>query len=209
MVLTPCNHTIKSVIFATSADEKFDGTYQTNVVVSHDGSCLYVPPGLFKSTCKIDITWFPFDDQDCDMKFGSWTYDGYKVDLKLKAEAGDLGTYTNNGEWDLLSEKTFLKETAVIVVAGVPAIRNKVTYECCPAPYLDVTFTIKIRRRTLYYFFNLIVPCVLIASMAVLGFTLPPDSGEKLSLGEQQLPLLGHRMLKIVFKNLLSWITDP
>lgn len=40
-----------------------------------------------------------------------------------------------------------------------------------------------IRRRTLYYFFNLIVPCVLIASMAVLGFTLPPDSGEKLSLG--------------------------
>ena len=34
-----------------------------------------------------------------------------------------------------------------------------------------------------YYFFNLIIPCVLIASMAILGFTLPPDSGEKLSLG--------------------------
>ena len=79
MVLTPCNHTIKSVIFATSADEKFDGTYQTNVVVSHDGSCLYVPPGLFKSTCKIDITWFPFDDQNCEMKFGSWTYNGFNV----------------------------------------------------------------------------------------------------------------------------------
>ena len=78
--------------------------------------CTYIPPGIFKSTCKIDITWFPFDDQDCDMKFGSWTYDGYKVDLKLKAEAGDLGTYTNNGEWDLLSEKPFLKETAVIVL---------------------------------------------------------------------------------------------
>ena len=66
----------------------------------------------------------------------------------------------------------------------VPAERNEVFYECCPAPYLDITFTIKIRRRTLYYFFNLIVPCVLIASMAVLGFTLPSDSGEKLSLGD-------------------------
>ena len=149
------------------------------------------------------------------MKFGSWTYDGYKVDLKLKAEAGDLGTYTNNGEWDLLSEKPFLKETAVIVVAGVPAIRNKVTYECCPAPYLDVTFTIKIRRRTLYYFFNLIVPCVLIASMAVLGFTLPPDSGEKLSLGEQQHHALGSKnqvvencILKNFYlgKMILEWI---
>ena len=40
-----------------------------------------------------------------------------------------------------------------------------------------------VRRRTLYYFFNLIVPCVLISSMALLGFTLPPDSGEKLTLG--------------------------
>ena len=69
------------------------------------------------------------------------------------------------------------------VFSGVPATRNEVIYECCPEPYLDITFVIKIRRRTLYYFFNLIVPCLLIASMAVLGFTLPPDSGEKLSLG--------------------------
>ncbi|KAJ9576122.1 hypothetical protein L9F63_007009, partial [Diploptera punctata] len=67
--------------------------------------------------------------------------------------------------------------------SGVPGKRNEIYYNCCPEPYIDITFIIIIRRRTLYYFFNLIVPCVLIASMAVLGFTLPPDSGEKLSLG--------------------------
>lgn len=66
---------------AYSADEKFDGTYQTNVVVRHNGTCLYIPPGIFKSTCKIDITWFPFDDQNCDMKFGSWTYNGFQVNI--------------------------------------------------------------------------------------------------------------------------------
>ena len=76
-----------------------------------------------------------------------------------------------------------------LLFSGVPAVRNEVRYDCCPAPYLDITFTIKIRRRTLYYFFNLIVPCILIASMAVLGFTLPPDSGEKLSLGIRRLCL--------------------
>jgi len=156
------------LLMYNSADEAFDGTYPTNVVVTNEGGCTYIPPGIFKSTCKIDITWFPFDDQDCEMKFGSWTYDGFKLDLQLKDEKGDLGTYVDNGEWHLMD---------------VPAERNEVFYECCPAPYLDITFTIKIRRRTLYYFFNLIVPCVLIASMAVLGFTLPSDSGEKLSLG--------------------------
>lgn len=152
-----------------SADEGFDGTFQTNVVVKHGGSCLYVPPGIFKSTCKIDITWFPFDDQHCDMKFGSWTYDGNQLDLILNSEdGGDLSDFITNGEWYLI---------------GMPGKKNTIVYQCCPEPYVDVTFTIQIRRRTLYYFFNLIVPCVLISSMALLGFTLPPDSGEKLTLG--------------------------
>merc|ERR1719340_268766 len=86
----------------------------------------------------------------------------------LQQDTGDISGFIPNGEWALL---------------GVPATRNEVIYDCCPEPYLDITFIIKIRRRTLYYFFNLIVPCLLISSMAVLDFTLPPDSGEKLSLG--------------------------
>lgn len=81
---------------------------------------------------------------------------------------GDLSDFITNGEWYLI---------------GMPGKKNTITYQCCPEPYVDVTFTIQIRRRTLYYFFNLIVPCVLISSMALLGFTLPPDSGEKLTLG--------------------------
>lgn len=75
------------------------------------------------------------------------------------------------------------KTTSTATTTGMPGIKNTINYACCPEPYVDVTFTIQIRRRTLYYFFNLIVPCVLISSMALLGFTLPPDSGEKLTLG--------------------------
>ncbi|XP_020290540.1 neuronal acetylcholine receptor subunit alpha-7 isoform X1 [Pseudomyrmex gracilis] len=167
--ITPNKIWKPDILMYNSADEGFDGTYQTNVVVGNNGSCLYVPPGIFKSTCKIDITWFPFDDQHCDMKFGSWTYDGNQLDLVLNSEeGGDLSDFIMNGEWYLI---------------GMPGKKNTITYACCPEPYVDVTFTIQIRRRTLYYFFNLIVPCVLISSMALLGFTLPPDSGEKLTLG--------------------------
>ena len=45
-------------------------------------------------------------------------------------------------------------------------------------------FTINLRRRTLYFIFNFVFPCVLIAFMCILGFTLPPDSGEKVGLGK-------------------------
>ncbi|XP_057371245.1 acetylcholine receptor subunit alpha-type acr-16-like [Daphnia carinata] len=157
------------ILLYNSAHEGFDNTFQTNVVVRHNGSCNYIPPGIFKSTCKIDITWFPFDDQQCKMKFGSWTYDGFMLDLVEKStDGGDISGFITNGEWDLI---------------GVPSNRTVEYYTCCPEPYVDITFTIHIRRRTLYYFFNLIVPSVLISSMALLGFTLPPDSGEKLTLG--------------------------
>uniref|UniRef100_A0A182UT00 Neurotransmitter-gated ion-channel ligand-binding domain-containing protein n=1 Tax=Anopheles merus TaxID=30066 RepID=A0A182UT00_ANOME len=168
--ITPNKLWKPDVLMYNSADEGFDGTYHTNIVVKNNGSCLYVPPGIFKSTCKIDITWFPFDDQHCEMKFGSWTYDGNQLDLILNSDdGGDLSDFITNGEWYLI---------------GMPGKKNTITYQCCPEPYVDITFTIQIRRRTLYYFFNLIVPCVLISSMALLGFTLPPDSGEKLTLGK-------------------------
>ncbi|XP_028966954.1 neuronal acetylcholine receptor subunit alpha-7 [Galendromus occidentalis] len=166
-----------------SADEKFDGTYPTNVVVRSNGSCNYIPPGIFKSTCKINIRWFPFDDQMCQLKFGSWTYAGLQLDLQLNSEdGGDLTTYIPNGEWDLLE---------------LPGERNVFNYTCCPEPYIDITYTIKIRRRTLYYGVNLIIPCVLISSMTLLGFTLPPDTGERLTLGVTILLSLTVFMLQL------------
>jgi len=61
-----------------------------------------VPPGIFLSTCRIDITWFPFDEQQCDMKFGSWTYDVAGIDLQLNGDGSDLSSYMTNGEWELL-----------------------------------------------------------------------------------------------------------
>ena len=66
---------------------------------------------------------------------------------------------------------------------GLPSNRSIREYDCCPEQYIDIIFTIHIRRRTLYYGFNLILPCALISSMTMLTFTLPPDAGEKISLG--------------------------
>ena len=76
------------------------------MVVYSDGTITQTPPGIFTSSCPIDIKWFPFDDQFCELMFGSWTYDGTKIDLQIKdgAETGSLDGYSRSGEWDLLGQ---------------------------------------------------------------------------------------------------------
>lgn len=55
-------------------------------------------------------------------------------------------------------------------------------YSCCEEPYPDIIFNITLRRKTLFYTVNLIIPCVGISFLSVLVFYLPSDSGEKVSL---------------------------
>ncbi|TWW67742.1 neuronal acetylcholine receptor subunit alpha-7-like isoform X1 [Takifugu flavidus] len=154
------------ILLYNSADERFDATYHTNVVVVPSGNCTYVPPGILKSTCHIDVRWFPFDVQRCDLKFGSWSHGSWTLDLQM-LEA-DISSYIPNGEWDLLEVKGRV---------------NQRKYDCCEETYPDVTFTVVMQRRTLYYGINLLLPCVLISTLALLVFVLPADSGEKISLG--------------------------
>ena len=62
-----------------SADGNYEVTIMTKAILHHDGRVLWNPPAIWKSACQIDVEYFPFDQQTCTMKFGSWTYDGYKV----------------------------------------------------------------------------------------------------------------------------------
>ena len=39
-----------------------------------------------------------------------------------------------------------------------------------------------LRRRSLHFIFNLIIPSFLITILSIMGFCLPPQSGEKIGL---------------------------
>ena len=54
----------------SSADGHYEVSFHSNVVVSYDGMMLWVPPAIYKSSCRINVQYFPFDDQDCTMQFG-------------------------------------------------------------------------------------------------------------------------------------------
>lgn len=123
---------------------------------------------IFKSSCSIDVKYFPFDVQNCSMDFASWAYDGFQLDIQNDADEGDLTNYVSSSEWELIF---FNFQREVIV------------FSCCPEPYVFIKYYIVMKRRPLFYMFNLVMPCILITLVALLGFYMPSESGEKVSMG--------------------------
>lgn len=146
----------------------FFSSISTNVIVTADGNVTWLSMVIFKSSCPIDVRYFPFDVQNCSMLFASWTYDGFNINLIINSPEGDISNYIPNSEWQLV----YLRVE-----------RNVKVYSCCAEPYPDITCHILIRRRPLFYIFNMILPCILITLVALLGFYIPSDSGEKVTMG--------------------------
>nr|AWX65630.1 nicotinic acetylcholine receptor alpha 3 subunit [Laodelphax striatellus] len=177
MLHVPSDHIWRpDIVLYNNADGNFEVTLATKATLNYTGRVEWKPPAIYKSSCEIDVEYFPFDEQTCVMKFGSWTYDGFQVDLRHVDEVEnsnvveigvDLTEFYTSVEWDILE---------------VPAVRHEKFYTCCDEPYLDITFNITMRRKTLFYTVNLIIPCMGISFLTVLVFYLPSDSGEKVSL---------------------------
>ena len=76
----------------------------------------------------------------------------------------DLQEYYISTEWDVMTAS---------------AERNEKYYPCCEEPYPDIIFYLTLRRKSLFYTVNVIIPCVGISFLPLLVFYLPSDSGEK------------------------------
>ncbi|XP_061113429.1 neuronal acetylcholine receptor subunit alpha-4b [Conger conger] len=155
------------IVLYNNADGDFAVTHLTKAHLFHDGRIKWMPPAIYKSSCSIDVTFFPFDQQNCTMKFGSWTYDKAKIDLVSMANNVDQMDYWESGEW---------------VIVNAVGRYNIKKYECCTEIYSDITYSFIIRRLPLFYTINLIIPCLLISCLTVLVFYLPSQCGEKITL---------------------------
>ena len=95
------------------------------------------------------------------------------VTLQVKLVNGShkigLDAYTESGEWQIIRTE---------------ASSGDQFYESDPGvPFPRVRFTLFLRRKPMFYMINIITPCITMSLLALLVFYLPPDSGEKVSLG--------------------------
>ncbi|XP_050388579.1 neuronal acetylcholine receptor subunit alpha-3 [Patella vulgata] len=136
----------------------------TPLRISNNGRITWEPPGIYKVSCTPDITYYPFDTQTCHLTIQSW---GYSL-LELNVSALDLGInlmeFQENGEWDLIDNETKVDQST----------------DAKNDEYGQLLFCFKLRRKSQYYWLNMLLPVIVNSVLTALVFALPAESGEKM-----------------------------
>ena len=163
-----------------------------------DGSVEWMPPGIFRTKCTIDIKslgvthllvrlytknvivnvknpskLFPFDWQNCSLAIRPYYYDKTEVllSVKYKTTIIDHYYYQRNGEWDLVF---------------CPAIARDATDD----DFSEVRFVFIFKRKPLFYIITYVIPCVLITMLSIGTFVIPSASSQKIHLGRFHITFL-------------------
>ena len=116
-----------------------------------------------RTQCDVDVTRFPFDEQNCSIDIGTWYSSDEFVRLRSKDPKVYLGNYKPGGEW-IAVDSWFKYHT----------LSN--------LNFTETRFWIRLRRQPLFNLYYVLLPVVLLSALNVFCFVLPIESGEKVGL---------------------------
>ncbi|XP_062589897.1 acetylcholine receptor subunit alpha-like isoform X2 [Saccostrea cucullata] len=90
------------IIMYNSIESSTGSSSSTNIPVDYKGQAIWWSRWIFKSTCLMDIRYFPFDVQECFLVFGSWSFDNTDIYVIPDNPDTGLSQYHPNSEFDLI-----------------------------------------------------------------------------------------------------------
>ncbi|KAL3877349.1 hypothetical protein ACJMK2_035072 [Sinanodonta woodiana] len=151
---------VPSLVLVNSLDDvSVIGDSSTKVrIYFKTGECLWEQRVIVKAVCTADVLYYPFDKQECVLKFSTWIYTA--DELLLSPTSSTVGTqfYSDNVEWTL--KKTVARST----------ILNSKSY---------VEFVFSIERKSTYFMISLLIPLIVLSILNIFVFILPAESGER------------------------------
>ena len=114
------------------------------------------PGDVFDSSCQVDITYYPWDEQTCALSFIPWGYDDDEIQLVSLKKGVETMFYNPGGAWDLIG-------SSVTSYGQV------------------ITFIMHLRRKPKFVLTNVILPVVFMSVLNMVVFLIPVESGERIS----------------------------
>ncbi|KAK3089935.1 hypothetical protein FSP39_007751 [Pinctada imbricata] len=136
------------------------GTPSYYISVDYDGWMTWFPFEVFETRCSLDTTYFPFDEQKCNVSIVIWSHTLNEIIFVDDDDAIIFNElFQQNSVWDVISISYHI-------------------YEDSTEP--KITYTIKLKRKPLYYIFNILLPVEFLGFLNGLVFVIPADTGEKM-----------------------------
>ncbi|XP_035824047.1 acetylcholine receptor subunit alpha-like [Aplysia californica] len=153
-----------NVLLGNPADnDHFSIGSQITLHIGDQGNVSMSVPVFLKTTCHLDHTMYPFDDQVCSIVFNAITEN--VVVRMTEVALGEMFSFHQEAtEWAITRRKVQIPKY------------SGTTYE----PNV-VVCKIGLARRPLYYVLLLLVPMLVTSMMTAVVFFIPPSSGEKIS----------------------------
>ena len=149
-------------LILTNPSDKLDsfGKDWQTIRYYSNGMAEWFPADLIKATCSVNVYYFPFDIQECDIETYVWAYTGLEVKLTSLYDTIYTEIMPEHGSWSVIETKA-KAELDGLVYKG--------------------TFTFRLERKPQYIIINVVLPIFFLCILNVLVFLLPPESGERVS----------------------------
>ena len=159
------------IVLYNDADESLSGRgmrESSYIKVYPNGLNVWEYSITYKSTCLIQVMYYPFDYQTCKLKFGSWVYDNSLLVLKQADSQLIVADYINSTEWSI-EYVNIAKSSQVYANYGDKA-------------YDDLTLTFVIKRNWASQVFVLLGPSLLMLVTTLFSFSIPPNCSERITV---------------------------
>ncbi|XP_059158997.1 acetylcholine receptor subunit beta-like 1 [Physella acuta] len=183
------------VIMNTLGDRDPFGDDVAPVFIYNDGSAAWAPGTLLTTSCKLDLTDYPFDQQSCTVqgrRILAMTLSIEEMKFVASQNKVALNFFTINGEWEYVDSNV----TTSPIGTGTWTMSS-----------IDITIVIK--RRPTFLLINIILPVVFLSFLNLLVFFIPVESGEKIGYGITVLLALSVYMSMVSSMLPSSSLTTP
>ncbi|XP_060077117.1 acetylcholine receptor subunit alpha-like [Ylistrum balloti] len=124
---------------------------------TNEGISNWEPANIFDTICNADISYYPFDDQTCEIAVFVAGYNSQQIRLQPTSTKIGLRFYVENPVWELLDCQ---------MNSDVNSLMLRFSFQ----------------RRSAFTVVNLMIPLLSLCILNIFVFVLPANSGERVEL---------------------------